>query len=168
MKLTSWRRVERQEETTQNKMDWTSQEAHPTSNFLLSQTNRFLLLFKPVWAVFSIIAKMIIHPPDILLQLRCSVLQVPEQKGRVWSDKILSWHRWYVTAYHLNSFSWGGGKIRQVHLQTCGEGVTSQSVSKGTDERISPALEWDPLRAQRAWAARGRWGRCSLPGFLDS
>lgn len=109
-------------------MDWTSQKAHSTSNFWLSQTNRFLLSFKPVWAVFSIIAKMTIHPPDILLQLRRSVLQVPEQEGRVWSEKILSWHRWYVTAsLDFNSFSWGGGKVRQVHLQAYGEGATSQS-----------------------------------------
>lgn len=61
----------------------------------------------------------------------------------------------------LTSFLGEGGKIRQVHLQTGwgegDEGVTSQSFSKGTAERMLPVLESDSLGAQGAWAARARW-----------
>lgn len=39
----------------------------------------------------------------------------------------------------------------------------SHSPNRGA-ERMPPVLAHNPLGAQRAWAARARWGMCYLPG----
>lgn len=130
-------------------MDQTLQEAHPSQICLLSWTNRFLLLFKAVWAVFSVITIKTTHPPDTYVGLD-SVLQAQEQGGTVWSEKILSWLRWCVTtSLGFNPLSWGG-KVGQVHLIAWSKGMTSQSFSNCMAERMLRVLENDPLGAPRA------------------
>lgn len=124
-------------ETKRNKaeqMDQTLQKAHPPRNFLLSQTNRQLLLFKPVWAMFSAIAIKTIHPPDTFWQLRFPVSQAQEQGGTAWSEKIPSWRRWCVDAsLGFNLLSWGGRED---------QARSSHSLGWGGDELSRSAKEW--------------------------
>lgn len=126
-KPTSWKRVEWQKETTQNR--WIGPRRKPT----LPQT---FDCHRPIDSFYHLSQSELCFPllqkwPSILLTSYCSSDALCcrfRNRKAVWSEKILSWHRWYVTAsLDFNSFSWGGGKVRQVHLQAYGEGATSQS-----------------------------------------